>query len=284
MGGPGAASLPTIEAFLKHVAGARAPLAFLSAHLYGTGLVDFRSLLARYGLAGVPVIYSEWGISGREEPIHDLPYAAAWLSRVVVESLDAASMSGYWTGTDRLPGASSGRPFRGGFGLSTAQGVRKPAFQAFRLLHRLGDRRVAVDGSGDGHDGLVRALASQSDGQNVQILVTNATYDQSKALGSTVLSRRVELEVRGLRPCRRYRVSHARVDNDHAGAFGEWRRLGSPRAPTDDQLAKIRAADHLEDLVPPIDVFADSGGAIHSSFDLPMPGLSLLELLLVPTE
>lgn len=223
------------------------------------------------------------GVSGREEPIHDLPYAAAWLSRVLVESLDTASMSGYWTGTDRLPGASSERLFRGGFGLSTAQGVRKPAYQAFQLLHRLGDRRVAVDGSGDGFDSLVHVLAARS-GEEVQILVTNATYDQSKAQGSSVLCRRVELEVRGLWPGRRYRVGHARVDNDHAGAFGQWRRLGSPRAPTDDQLAKIRAADHIENVVPPIDVVADREGAIRSSFDLPMPGLSLLELSLEPTE
>jgi xylan 1,4-beta-xylosidase len=278
VGGPGAASLGTIEAFLRHVASARVPLAFLSMHLYGTALVDFRPVLARYGLSEVPVIYSEWGISGREEPIHDLPYAAAWIGRVLTESLDTVSMMGYWTGTDDLPGAAPDRVFRGGFGLSTGHSLRKPAYQAFALLHRLGERRIVVDGSGDGFDGLVQVLASRSNGGGVQVLVTNATYDQSKASGSTVLSRRVEIEVSGLRPGHRYRLSHARVDNDHAGAFGEWRRLGSPPLPTEDQLAKLRAADRIQDLVPMWEVSTDDGGTIRTSFDLPMPALSLLEI------
>jgi len=282
VGGPGAASLATIEAFIRHVTSARAPLAFLSMHLYGSGLIDFRPLLERHGLSEVPVVYSEWGVSGREESVHDQPYAAAWIGRAVTDGLDAAAISGYWTDTDEMKGASPAALFRGGFGLRAVHGVRKPAYQAFQLLHRLGERRIAVDGSGDGFDGLVRVLAARLR-EDVQVLVTNATYDQSKARGSALLSRHVELEVRGLRPGRRYRVGHARVDDAHAGAFGEWRRLGGPRAPTADQLERIRAADRIEDLAPPTELTADREGAIRSSFELPMPAMSLIELSLEAT-
>ena len=36
-------------------------------------------------------------------------------------------------------------PFYGGFGLIAAGGIPKPAFNAFRLLHQLGEERIALD-------------------------------------------------------------------------------------------------------------------------------------------
>ena len=278
VGGPGAASLPTVEAFLRHTSTARIPLDFVSVHLYGAGLIDFRPLLGRYGFDDVPVFYSEWGVSGREEEVHDLPFAAAWIARVVLENAGSATL-GYWAATDDLSGASNEALFHGGFGLLAADGLRKPSYQGLALLHRLGSRRVAVEGSGDGFAGLVQALGARSEDGAVQVLLTNATYDQSKALGSAALSRHIDLQISGLRPSASYRLSHSRIDNANAGAFGAWERLGKPSHPSDEELAQLRAADRIDLLEPSRDVTADASGLFRTSFDLPMPGLSLVELV-----
>src|SRR6185503_19811335 len=37
-------------------------------------------------------------------------------------------------------------PFHGGFGLLTLQGIAKPTYRAFELLHKLGNERLLVDG------------------------------------------------------------------------------------------------------------------------------------------
>jgi hypothetical protein len=93
-----------------------------------------------------------------------------------------------------------------------------------------------------------------------------------------MLSRHVELRVTGLAPRSRYRATHVRVDNEHAGAFGEWTRLGKPPAPSGEQMARIQGADHVEELVHEAEVSADGDGALRASFDLPMPALSLFAL------
>ncbi len=50
--------------------------------------------------------------------------------------------------------ASFSTPFYGGYGLIAEDDLPKPAFNAFRLLHRLGNQRIDVDsgfGAGDTH-------------------------------------------------------------------------------------------------------------------------------------
>ncbi len=37
------------------------------------------------------------------------------------------------------------KPFYGGYGLIAAGSIPKPSFTAFRLLHELGDERIAID-------------------------------------------------------------------------------------------------------------------------------------------
>src|SRR4029077_18651945 len=55
------------------------------------------------------------------------------------------SMS-YWTFSDVFEEQGVVKtPFYGGYGLITAGGIPKPAFNAFKLLHHLGSQRIALD-------------------------------------------------------------------------------------------------------------------------------------------
>ena len=52
-------------------------------------------------------------------------------------------MASWWTFSDLLDeGWLTGTPFYGGFGLLTTQGVAKPAYRAFELLSKAGERRL----------------------------------------------------------------------------------------------------------------------------------------------
>ena len=280
VGGPGAGTLPTIEAFLRHVTqwSRHRSLDFLSMHLYGSGLVDLRPLLKRYGLEHVKVHYTEWGISGRkDDPIHDLPYAAAWIARVLIESRGQMEVAGYWTGEDAIEGQPQKAPFAGGYGLAAGHGLHKPAFWSFALLHRLGQDQLAVEGSGDGFGGCVHGLAACRGRDSIQILVSNATYDQGKARGSAELRRHVDVRVKGLARGA-WRIRHFRADAAHSNVFGWWERAGRPGRPSEAELAALRACDRLEPYEADFEAEPDAAGGLRLSFELPMPAVSLIEI------
>ena len=56
------------------------------------------------------------------------------------------NMMSYWTFSDVFEEQGVVKqPFYGGFGLIAEDGLPKPSFNAFKLLHQLGDQRIAVD-------------------------------------------------------------------------------------------------------------------------------------------
>jgi xylan 1,4-beta-xylosidase len=285
VGGPAAALPQTIEPFLRHVksktpAGSdRTPLDFLSFHLYASPFIDWRPLLAKYGLAHAPVFYSEWGISGRAgDSVNDLPYGAALLASIVIDSDDAADMAACWEGSDYDEERPPTKFLHGGFGLLGLEGIRKPRYWAYFLLHRLGTERLTVRGNGDGFGGLVKCWATRSD-RGFQVLLSNVTPNQGARSGDPTLDRKVKLAVEGLVPGSQFRVRHARVDRSHSNVHGAWENLGKPAWPNAGQLETLRRQDELGYLESDRDASAMDSGAIELEFALPMPALSLVELI-----
>ena len=75
----------------------------------------------------------------------------------------------YWTFSDIFTeNYMPSLPFQGGFGLLTLEGVPKPAYRAFELLHRLGTDELIVDGV---HE-TVRVWAIRRE-RSITMLVTN---------------------------------------------------------------------------------------------------------------
>ena len=132
-----------------------------------------------------------------------------------------------------------GRPPRllhGGFGLLTVGNIRKPRFWALRLAEELGRDRVRLDLSGDGPARSSTAGRRAAPTGRSQVLLWNATLDQSKVAGDPLLARRIRLEVEG----GPYRATVARIDREHASVAdryrgGDW--------PTDEEWARLREED-----------------------------------------
>ena len=292
VGGPVAAFTIFQEPFLRHVTrenfatGANSvPLDFLDLHNYYLPASDYRPLLRRYGLANVPVYYTEWGVSPEYgDKVSDTAYSAAETVSGIADSLDQVASISYWTASDYFE--ESGDPkalFHGGFGLIGLDGIRKPRYWAYYLLHQLGTEKLSVTGSGDGFDGLVKTFATRGPLDSgapggVGILLSNATPEHGKSAGSAALSRHITLTVSGLTPGASYRVEHDRIDNGHSNVYGAWQSMGSPRWPNAAQTAELHRRDELQALAAPEMVTANSAGEATLDFDLPMPAVSWVKL------
>ncbi|SKC67379.1 GH39 family glycosyl hydrolase [Krasilnikoviella flava] len=177
------------------------------------------------------------------------------------------------------------RYFEGTRAFLTAGGLEKPLLNAYRVLGRLGERRVdAVSDAAhpvtllDEADGAsmpeeIDALASRSASGTVAVLVWRHTDDQYQR---DELEADVTLQLSGL-DADAYTLRHFRIDAAHSNAHTAWVEAGSPQLPTDEQLARLKERQGLEELEPPRRVPAVSSG-LELSVALPLPAVSLLVL------
>jgi xylan 1,4-beta-xylosidase len=136
----------------------------------------------------------------------------------------------YWTFSDVFEeGGVVKTPFYGGFGLLAAGGIPKPAFNAFALLHQLGEERFPADAEG-------ALLTRRGDGALV-LAIWNYTE-----IGSTGKARKVVMTVKNSAA---RTASVQSLDADHGNVHPAYERMGSPRYPTQRQLTELRAAAAL---------------------------------------
>ena len=176
------------------------------------------------------------------------------------------------------------QPLFAGFRVLASGGIDLPVLNVFRMFARMGGRRVAVDSSGVvGLDEIMKsgvrnrpdvgALASL-DATSLAVLLWH--YHDDDVPGPEAA---VAVEVAGLSipPGATVRLVHDRIDATHSNAFAAWQRLGSPAAPTPEQMAQLVRAGHLERLdgAEAGEVRRD-GGRLSVSVPLPRQAVSLL--------
>jgi xylan 1,4-beta-xylosidase len=281
VGGPATAAVGWVDDLLAHVAEADVPLDFLSTHTYGLPPLDLRPITARFGRSDLPLWWTEWGVSPKHgSPINDSAWAAPLVCRGMRSAAGRLESLAYWVASDHF--VELGEPerlFHGGFGLLTIGNLRKPRFWAIRILELLGDRELVTAIDGDGAGGLVEVWATRHQDGRVAIALWNGTIDQSKADGDALLDRIVRVTVDGLGRSA-FRLRHRRVDASHSNIAAHWDGGDWPDEPAWDRL---RAADRLEELEPERVVQPSADGQLELEFELPMPSVSLIELLPEPT-
>jgi xylan 1,4-beta-xylosidase len=271
VGGPSSAAAGWVGDLLTHVASSGAPLDFVSTHTYGSPPLDFRPLAGDR-----PILWTEWGVTPTHfAPVNDTVFAATFLLRGMRSAAGRVAGLAYWVASDHFE--ELGRPPRllhGGFGLLTVGNLRKPRFWALALLQRLGPSELPVRLSGDGAGSLVEAWASVHDDGRIAILVWNGTLDQSKVAGAAELDRRVVLRLPDL-PFAAYRVRHWRIDADHSNLAARWASMSDGEDwPTPSQWSALRDSDRLDEYAHEVKL----AGPVDLEFDLPMPGISYVEL------
>ncbi len=244
------------------------PVDFLTTHLYPTDYafgadgkgrpiqrhVDatrddlrvVRDLIAASPFPDAELHITEWSSSpSSRDAIHDTLYAAAYITRALLEAADLADSVSYWTFTDVFEEGGGGvGPFHGGFGLVNEQGIHKPTFHAMEMLGRLGDRLllkaphgVVTQASDDGR--LAAVFFNYPDDMGTRAVGSLVGYPATRHLAEVGPARRVQHTVAGLTPGARFAVEV--LDGEHGDVAEAWYAMGSPLNLTRAQEAELRA-------------------------------------------
>ena len=253
VGGPATAKSEWIEDFVAFCERNKVPADFISTHHYPTDGFEqiedteeqlFRSQRGimrqvaedtRRHARNRPVYYTEWNASANSRnPLHDEPYAAAFVASTIFEASGLVEGYSFWTFTDIfeedfLPST----PFHGGFGLLTLHGIPKPAYRAFELLHALGEKQSLVDGLHEAVDCSV--VQNES---SVTAVLTNHTTP-----GHTIETEEIEIRFDNAREP--LRASIQRIDDDHANPKRLWIEMGQPDHLNAKQIEQLEEASQL---------------------------------------
>jgi xylan 1,4-beta-xylosidase len=145
----------------------------------------------------------------------------------------------YWTYTDLFeePGPPTA-PFQGGFGLLNPQGIRKPAYFAYKYLHALQGNSIRTTDP--------EAMLSTQDGNFSGVIWDFETPDQkvsnrsfyTKPIPSHAAAP-VRLQVNHLAANAAYRLQIHRVGYHANDAYTAYLELGSPKEVTAQQIAHL---------------------------------------------
>ena len=282
VGGPSTAQAAWVDRFIEHCVRENVPVDFASTHVYandtsqdvfGTSEKIPRDQMVYRAVKKVhdqikasarpdlPLIFSEYNASYmNEQSVTDSAFMGPWLAHTIAQCDGLTDMMSYWTFSDVFEeGGVVKRPFYGGFGLMAAGNIPKASFNAFTLLHGLGDRRLALDSD--------VALATRTSDGRLAIAVWN--YAPPGDAGSP---RQVTLSLRGLEAT--WHHLHIRVlDRDHGSPLGAWQAMGSPDFPSRQQQRQLRDAAQLPDP----DVRTLTAGTASVTLTLPGQSLALVE-------
>ncbi|NJK90669.1 MAG: hypothetical protein HC904_01845 [Blastochloris sp.] len=230
---------------------------FASGVIRGT-----RKFLDSLGYKG-EVHWNEWGRSWFPcEPIRETSNEAAFIVKTMAEVSQQADYFAYWCVSDIYDQVGYGRSaFHGNYGLMNLQGLRKPSYQAFQLLARLGTERVKVQG--EGLDALHDGLATKS-ARSAEVLVYS--YDPSEKPEQELREIRVLLP-EGARQPRLTRITETENNILH-----HWREAGSPDYLRPDLLKELREVNSLKGATD----FKVENGEI--CFSLQAPGVALVQV------
>jgi len=252
IGGPATAQAAWAQPFIQHVAQSNVPADFFSTHVYandtakdvfGTNeniprdqmvcraVKKVHDQIKASARPNLPLIWSEYNASYMNEPqITDQLLMAPWLADTIRQCDGLVDIMSYWTFSDVFEEQGVVKqPFYGGFGLIAAGGLPKPAFNAFKILHLLGDQRLPLSSN--------MALASTKEGKPV-LAAWNLVLP-----GTTGVAKSVTFQFSGLTG-RHVAVIH-RVDSTHGSLLDAYAQMGSPKYPTRSQILTLQRAAAL---------------------------------------
>jgi len=206
----------------------------------------------------LPLIWSEFNASYANEPdITDAVFMAPWLADTIRQCDGLVDIMSYWTFSDVFEEQGVVKqPFYGGFGLVAVGGLPKPAYNAFKILHLLGDRRLSLSSNS--------TLATTKSGLPV-LAAWNLVLP-----GTQGSPRSITFQFAGLRG--NHRALIYRVDATHGSLLNAYQQMGSPRYPTQSQINALRKAAEL----PAPEQKAIGGNQL--SVDLPAQSLAVIEV------
>jgi xylan 1,4-beta-xylosidase len=280
VGGPSTAQAAWADAFIRHCAENKVPVDFVSSHVYGNdraqdvfgtdetiprdqmvcrAVKKVHDQILSSAMPNLPLIWTEYNASYSNEPtVTDSIYMGPWIADTIRQCDGLTEMMSYWTFSDVFEEQGVVKqPFYGGFGLIAAGGILKPSYNAFKLLHQLGDERITVDSRS--------VLATRRKDGSLVVAAWNLVPP-----GETGQSRTIHLRFEHLGGSRRAYIS--RVDRDHGDVHPAYDKMGQPRYPTPGELKALQQAAQLA----PPEIRDLTNGEL--TLDLGPDGLAVIEV------
>ncbi|MFA9218966.1 MAG: beta-xylosidase [Sphingomonadaceae bacterium] len=264
VGGPSTAGAAWVPEFLDYAAQHGTAVDFVTTHTYGVdaGFLDeqgnsdnklspspdaiigdvrkVRAEIAASKFPTLPLYFTEWSTSySPRDLVHDSYISAPYILSKLKATRGLAQGMSYWTYTDLFeePGPPS-TPFHGGFGLLNREGIRKPAYFAYKYLHALRGKEVPLQDAD--------ALATV-DGKRIAAVVWDFSQPQQPVSNKPFYSRlvpnhasnAVTLRLQHLQPgsyqLKVYRTGYQRND-----AYSAYVKMGAPNALQPAQLEQLQ--------------------------------------------
>jgi len=278
VGGPATAQAAWVDAFIQHCAQNSIPVDFVSTHVYGndssTDVFNTNEDIPRDQMVcravkkvheqirssakpSLPLIWSEFNASYKNETeVTDSVYMGPWLAETIQQCDGLVDIMSYWSFSDVFEEQGVVKtPFYGGYGLLAEDSIPKPAFDAFKLLHKLGDQRLSLDSNS--------ALVTKNEDGSLVIALWN--YELPDQTGQV---RNIRLRLKNTQ------ARHAviwRIDADHGDFHAAYKKIHEPSYLTPAEILELRAAavinPETRDLM---------NGEL--TLPLPAPGLAVIEL------
>lgn len=264
VGGPSTAGAAWVPEFLEHVKQSGAPVDFVTTHTYGVeggfldenGVADtklsaspdaivgdvrrVREEISASAFPGLPLYFTEWSTSYTpRDSVHDSYISAPYILAKLKASRGLVQGMSYWTYTDLFeePGPPTA-PFQGGFGLLNPEGIRKPAFFAYKYLHALQGNNIVASDS--------QTMLSTKDG-NITAVIWDFEQPDQKVSNRSFYTRPIpshpaatlQLQLIHLAPNATYHLEVHRTGYHANDAYTAYLEMGSPKALTAEEVAHL---------------------------------------------
>ena len=166
----------------------------------------------------------------------------------------------YWTYTDIFEELGPPMtPFHGGFGILTANGIKKPAFHAFRFLSSLFDKELECDDE--------NAYVTERDGE-IRVLLWNIVSPPEKINDREYFKKRLvskktedaKLLLDGAEKNAEYTVTVETLGYRSGDVYSEWLDMEIERIDTKEQEARLNMASETKKAV--FSVCSDQNGIV----------------------
>jgi xylan 1,4-beta-xylosidase len=248
VGGPATAQAAWADRFLTHCQEKEVPVDFVSSHVYGNDKAEdvfgthepisrnemvcravkkVHEQIAASAYPKIPLIWTEYNADYSNQPqVTDSAYMGPFLANILRECDGLTAMMSYWTFSDVFEEQGVvKKPFYGGFGILAERSIPKPAFNAFALLHRLGETRLEV--------GSDSALVTRRNDGSLAVAVWNLFLPEERGMPKTIT-----LHFKGLSQARTARLTI--VDGQHGSPLPAYEKMGRPPFPTRAQIEELR--------------------------------------------
>ncbi|MGN0528624.1 MAG: hypothetical protein ACI4IE_05780 [Eubacterium sp.] len=190
---------------------------------------------ARKEAGSLPLLYTEWSISSNcVAAVHDTTMSSAFLVKTLLDNQGIVDGSSYWTFSDIFEELFFfDDPFCGGFGLLTVDGIKKPAFWAFKLLAQLPDTRYCLPVTDDDAE-----LASfRGENGDVYLMLYTQKFEST--------DNKYNISVRINKSPEFSRAEIYRINSNHCNPVAIWEDMGKPKVISRQELEHIKNSSQM---------------------------------------